>query len=370
MKELTLDIELCAYMLAIVIERHEISAENEICYFTAEELALEANSHNVEMSSEFCVLEAAVHQGMRLFKKGLEASGLIMDVLYPTLKGSQAMSEFGALRSFNNGWKVKFTNTTEKDEATLRQRILKTRDSILGLSLYNASQYTDMRVIIHEMHMAIPDESFQSPPHAVKHRKKFSELGKRQMNDIVDDVINKVNSEYSSDGLDSNVLMKTIIKVAGKKQKTYSGIVNNLRYDNTDDIEEDDIRENVNEIISLIDLNENILILDALEKIKEKKINYSEEEKRTVIDLFEKTKLYYENIGSTQSYFYIATKVKELLLNYSGYCSLVPQNIRNWYIHKDNRNKKKGKKIVEAFEAEVLGNVMICIMEKQNEVNY
>ena len=188
------------------------------------------------------------------------------------------------------------------------------------------------------------------------------------MNDIVDEVINKVNSEYSSDGLDSNVLMKTIIKVAGKKQKTYSGIVNNLRYDNADDIEEDDIEENVNETNNLMDLNESPQILDALEKIKEKKINYSEQEKKTVIDLFEKVKFYYEDLGSTQSYYYIASRVKELLLNYSGYCSLVPQNIRNWYIHKDKNNKKRGKKVVEAFEAEVLGNVMICIMEKQSEV--
>ena len=68
-------------------------------------------------------------------------------------------------------------------------------------------------------------------------------------------------------------------------------------------------------------------------------INYSEQEKKTVIDLFEKVKFYYENLGSTQSYYYIASRVKELLLNYSGYCSLVPQNIRNWYIHKDKNNK-------------------------------
>ena len=80
--------------------------------------------------------------------------------------------------------------------------------------------------------------------------------------------------------------------------------------------------------------------------------------------------MHYENKGSAQSYYYIASRVKELLINYSGYCSLVPQNIRNWYINKDKENKKRGKKVVEAFEAEVLGNVMICIMERENEVNY
>jgi hypothetical protein len=121
MKDLTLDIELCAYMqlcaymLAIVLERHVVTSDNEICYYTAAELASEANSYNVDMFSEYCVLEAAVHQGMRLMKKGLESNGFILDIVYPTVKGIQAMSKFGALRAFNNGWKVKFTNTTEKD---------------------------------------------------------------------------------------------------------------------------------------------------------------------------------------------------------------------------------------------------------------
>jgi hypothetical protein len=118
MKELRLDIEMCANMLAIVLERHEVTSENGICYHTVEELATEANSHNLDLSSEYCVLEAAAHQGMRLLKKGLESNGFVIDVVYPTVKGIQEMSEFGALRAFNNGWKVKFTSTTEEDNAT------------------------------------------------------------------------------------------------------------------------------------------------------------------------------------------------------------------------------------------------------------
>jgi hypothetical protein len=125
MKDLTLEIEVCAYMLAIVLERHVVTSDNEICYYRAAELASEADSYNVDISSEYCALEAAVHQGMRLMKKGLEFNGFILDIVYPTVKGIQAMSEFGALRAFNNGWIVKFTNTTEKDNTTLWERIVK-----------------------------------------------------------------------------------------------------------------------------------------------------------------------------------------------------------------------------------------------------
>ena len=119
-------------MLAVVLERHIITTDNEICYLTAEELASEGNSYSVELSSEFCVLEAAVHQGMRLFKKGLHANGFKTDILYPTTKGQQAMSEFGGLRSYNTGWKVKFERTVEGTSMkSLRERIIKRRDSLI-----------------------------------------------------------------------------------------------------------------------------------------------------------------------------------------------------------------------------------------------
>lgn len=183
------------------------------------------------------------------------------------------------------------------------------------------------------------------------------------MHDIVHDVIEKVNAEYSSDGIDSNALMCTIIKIAEKKQKTCGGI--ELFADNVNEIEEDEGRR---ERSDLIDLNENAIIIEELEKIKEKKIRYTESEKKTVIGIFETVKSHYETKGSSQSYYFIAKRVKELLLNYSGYCSLVPQNIRNWYLKKDLNRKKRGVKVVQSFEAEVLGNLMICIMERNNEV--
>jgi hypothetical protein len=193
MKELKLDIELSAYMLAIVLERHNVTTEKEICYLTDEEMAAEANSYNVELSSEFCVLEDAVHQGMRPFKKGLLANGFKTDILYHTTKGQQAMSEFGGLRSYDIGWKVKFERTIEGiSMKPRRERIIKRRDYLIGFSLYDKSSYNDIGVMIHEMSVAAPDESFQSPPQNVKHRTKFSDLGKRQIDDIVDDVINKV----------------------------------------------------------------------------------------------------------------------------------------------------------------------------------
>jgi hypothetical protein len=108
--------------------------------------------------------------------------------------------------------------------------------------------------------------------------------------------------------------MKTVIKVAEKKQKTYSGIVNNLRYDSVDDIEDDDIEENLNEKNNMIDLNENPLIIDAIEKVKEnKQIIPNKKRIISVIELFEKVKLHYENKGSAQSYNYIASKAKRII---------------------------------------------------------
>ena len=50
MKELSLGGQLSAFMLAIALENHVITAGNSLVYFTAEDLCTESNSYNVQMS--------------------------------------------------------------------------------------------------------------------------------------------------------------------------------------------------------------------------------------------------------------------------------------------------------------------------------
>ena len=71
MKKLTLEDEICAFMLAIVLERHVVSVANKLEYRTSAELCVEANVANSEKSKELIVDASAVHQSFRIFRKSL-----------------------------------------------------------------------------------------------------------------------------------------------------------------------------------------------------------------------------------------------------------------------------------------------------------
>ena len=76
MKILSLDEEICAFMLAIVLEGHAVTTANELEYLTAGELSLEANDMNSDKRLELIVDASAVHQSFRIFRKSLLACDL------------------------------------------------------------------------------------------------------------------------------------------------------------------------------------------------------------------------------------------------------------------------------------------------------
>ena len=69
MKQLTLEDDVCAFMLAIVLERHVVSKANMLEYMTSAELCREANVANSDKSKELIVDASAVHQSFRIFRK-------------------------------------------------------------------------------------------------------------------------------------------------------------------------------------------------------------------------------------------------------------------------------------------------------------
>ena len=66
-------------MLAIVMVKHLSTGENIKEYFTSEQLASEVNRMTSNDSSSTTVIPAAVHQGLRLYKRGLLILGYSVD---------------------------------------------------------------------------------------------------------------------------------------------------------------------------------------------------------------------------------------------------------------------------------------------------
>lgn len=164
MKKLTLEDEICAFMLAIVLERHVVSVANKLEYRTSAELCLEANVANSEKSKELIVDASAVHQSFRIFRKSLLAIGIDMLIIFPKNKAGKAMDSFRNLRAFSNGWKIKFNSETVFPIAEdLHSRILEKRNLLIKRSLFDPSEYNDIRVKNYEILLNERGSSFLSP---------------------------------------------------------------------------------------------------------------------------------------------------------------------------------------------------------------
>lgn len=336
MKQLTLEDDVCAFMLAIVLERHVVSKANMLEYMTSAELCREANVANSDKSKELIVDASAVHQSFRIFRKSLLAIGIDMLIISPSDKAGKAMDAFRNLGAYSNGWKIKFNSETSFPIAgDLYSRILVTRNLILKLSLFHPSDYNDLRVINYEILLNERGTSFISPNYVP--RKKVSSLGKRYLDSIITEVISDVSTRFSTDDTDTSALMKSIATVAEKKYRKLD-VATNLfaaRSDGSDkessdsdcasyDVDDSDDTVSENEFKGFCD------------DIPIKKIKYSTVERVAVVSLFEKIKGTYQQKCRPRSNYAVSKKVKHMLRNICGYAELKSRNIQNWY-----RNKKK-----------------------------
>lgn len=90
MKELSLEVEMTAFILSIALELHHTTAENVKHFYTSTEFECEVNSILNDMHDGDCqdlkVESRIVHKGLRLFRKGLLILNYSMNILSPSIK--------------------------------------------------------------------------------------------------------------------------------------------------------------------------------------------------------------------------------------------------------------------------------------------
>ena len=308
MKKLTLEDDICAFMLAIVLERHVVSDANMLEYITSAELCLEANVANSGKLKELIVDASTVHQSFRIFRKSLLAIGIDMLIISPRDKAGKAMDAFRNLGAYSNVWKIKFNSKTSYPIADhLYNRILAKRNLIIKLSLFSPSEYNDIRVIDYEILLNQCGSSFFSLNYIS--RKKVSSLGKRYLEFLITDVISEVSTRYSTDETDSLASMKNIAVVAEKKYQKLD-VITNLFAAISDDSDE----EFSDSEYASCDAGDSDGTLSDSESngfcddIPIKKMKYSTVERAAVVSLFEKVKDAYQKKCRPRSNYAIAKK--------------------------------------------------------------
>ena len=351
MKVNTLEGELCAFMLSIVMVKHLSTVENIKEYFTSEQLASEVNGMTSNDSSSATVIPAAVHQGFRLHKRGLLILGYSVDVVAAANNWDKAMKAFHDLRSFNCGWKLKFTSISQEScsECNTLNAIITLRNTLLRLNTYHESKYNDLRIIHYELNCRLSkDELLVTPAVGVIRRKNVSDLGKRYLELIITNALDEVDAEYSTNSADSAAVLRTITDVVSKKMKKMNNVVSDLFQEEETELNDE---EDNSEVIGDNSVGKEIAV--EMISFPIKSIKYTSIERENVIALFKK-KCAHENKGPKLSDHTIACRVKELLSSRSGYSEIKTMFIKYWYQNSEKERQKRRRKVVKSLEAEIL----------------
>lgn len=231
--------------------KHISTVENLKEYFTAGQLVSEANRMVTDDSSCSTIISAAVHQGLRLYKRGLLTLGYSFDNVAAADNRGKVMEAFHDLRAFNIGWKIKFKEFGSEEDKFIA--ILSIRNSLLRLNTYYQSRYNDLRIIHYELKCRLSKDALLTPKVGVIRRKYLSDLGKRYFESIISNTLDVVEAECSSKSADSVTVLKTITDVVTQKIKKMNGVVSELfgeeETDTSDEEDESIIVANENDSI-------------------------------------------------------------------------------------------------------------------------
>ena len=211
--ECSTDEDYCATMLAMAVVCHKVTEANINLEFTAEDLAEEVDELPFSDRNEWCITYPdAVHQGMRIFRKGLKL-GMELIPVYSVNKVDKMMNAFMDFPEQSRGLHLKFLcNTSRSDEEeVLRAAILKKRSDLL-YSIKKFSTKTSVIAVIADMMSKLvrinaAENKLVTPKNVFK---PVSELCRRQQWVRSDDVIDKVLSlpfvqQHTSSSEEKNV---------------------------------------------------------------------------------------------------------------------------------------------------------------------
>ena len=372
-RDTTLPIEYCAYMVAIMVTRYEMDDRDYKIQQANEIVAEKLNSSWMGQKSDFYVTTSALHHGIFLFKKSLITLGYEVIEMHGKEKQLQ---DFMSLQGGKRGYEVKFPNFKTSSlslnctEEIFNNAILVNRDYILLRSNYKKSIYTSCSSLFMELFVDIEktieknnekEETFMSPITTItqssfKVRKSIDNLSDRSIKNNGKRILEYVEKTY---GLKDTELYITA---------AYDLIVKKNRRNNTPELrqicyleEEDEIKRNKHYDEEIFD--NDMRVVKALRDIKKKNVVMSSEEKCQILTVFDAVKSALKEIDIADIDQESALASYKLLQSHNGLCNVSIRSIVRLNENREIILKQRGIKVQTDFEAEVWGNLMLCYYE-------
>lgn len=373
-KEYELVIDYSAFMVAIVLVRHEVSVKNIKDQWSAEMLAASLNTLQYSDTPNLRIHSLALKHGMQIFRQCISKRGHTAVLMLHQDKGP---SEYFTLEASARSTEVIFASlnsplVTESQES-LMSRVVVIRDDLMMKRNYCvSSHHTASSVfaalylpLITEIETPIVDVSENSTPRSqLLTRKSPSKLSHRAIQNSADKII--ANTELLYGKKHATFYLESALKK--KKQKINHGVNeednnnNNSNYNNSNSNSD----EENNQIGANRDFMDDERVINILSSIPDKYVIFSEEDQQKVISLYGVIR----EVAIERDHKCVnkvaATATVKILQSCKYYSQISTRTIMRWYELKDITNQRTGHKVDEIFESEVWGNFMLCVFNKKN----
>ena len=308
-----------------------------------------------------------------MFQRQLNRRGLIA---VPIAYERNELRNFFDLVAAQRSIQIKFLGYNkppeEESECDLLSRILAIRNDLLCKSNYTPSfNSTPSSVLGHLYHPMIISQRYPKEEKKIVlkteekkiTRKSPAKLKKRAIKNNTLKLLDSVKRKFGYNNV--QYYLESAVKIESiKKQK----LINSGEYIEDENEKGDFNSEDGNDgDLALNEIENDDGVLEMLSKLKAKYIIFGDEDQNSVVALFEVVRCVALN-REYVSFEKIASKITAKMLSEINYYSTIKaRTILRWYSVKDKIDKKSGPKIIENFESEIWGNLMLCIFEKEQE---
>lgn len=395
-REIELDYEMCVFAVAIVLIRHKVTLGNHGNQFSVLQLATEMNALPFGEMLNFYIDPVALGHGLSRFKRiiGTKLGYVELITMSPTQNDVPMIPAYYNLPPITKGFNVKFNTITGitsleiSNEKNTLNLVVDMRNLILK-QLNISSVYTSASSVFGHLSFRQQQKSqslaIVKSPSEYNMRKSYSTMSAKSQNNYKLLVLKDLESKF---GDDTVALLEGTLLTATKKRKLELETVSTAMFvglndDRFDIVNGDDVNENESpyddmRVTECKMLLEDERVNDMLNKIKNRNIKWNGKEKSEIMSMFDTMKsvlVEYQRdgkIGINEDINTMASiATAEALVEKGGTYSLLnPKAIHRWNKCRDNVLKRNGRKVNQAFERNVWGRLIHCVLTNYTaEVN-
>jgi hypothetical protein len=306
MKELSLETEYCAFMVAIMLVRVVVNPVVNSIFEWAADVAVKLNNLNLtqDYKTQFDVNPLALSHGIKLFVRSMPDLGCSTDKKTGS-RTKQLIEAFHDLEASTNEYMIKFNNLPEKlrtnfgdvepTKQELKKRIKIMKDDILSRNGYVRSVREDLTELKCEMFFFGKDlrtkvkalEGAEVTPEIKnkRSRKDFESLGHVQAKRIGNRILDEVESDYGE--THSVAIFDIVTALAQKRAKTSVDLED---IDEEEDAGSNDDSFEVEDGEIMVDfyaLEDDEKIKEAIDNLNKKFMIYSLADKMEILNIYD-----------------------------------------------------------------------------------